>query len=106
MGSALDVTRPAAVLKASTQVGPAFAQRGVPELLLNEDASRVAVYFKGEATAVLLTLKMAGNQVTVETEKQETAITAFAWSFISDKYATISDKQVFIHVPAISFSHA
>lgn len=106
MGSALDVTRPAAVLKSSTRVGTAFAQRGVPQLLLNEDASRVAVYFKGEATAVVLTLKMAGNQVTVETEKQETGITAFAWSFVSDKYATIVGKQVFIHVPVASLAHA
>lgn len=106
MGSALDVTRPAAVLKASTPVGTAFAQRGVPQLLLNEDASRVAVYFKGEAAAVLLTLKMAGNQVTVETEKQETGVAAFAWGYASGTYATIADKQVFIHVPVAASAHA
>ena len=106
VGSALDVTHPAAVLKASTRVGSPFAQRGVPKLLLNEDASRVAVVFEGEATAVIATVKVAGDQVTVETEKQETGITAFAWSFMSDKYATISDKQLFIHVSVLRSRHA
>ena len=105
VGSALDVTRPAAVLKTSTRVGTPFAQRGVPQLLLNEDASRVAAVFRGEATAVILTLKRAGEAVTVETEKQETDITAFAWGFASDKYATISDKQVFVHVSFVPSSH-
>ena len=101
VGAALDITHPAAVLKSSKRVAPPFSVRGVPLLLLNDACTRLAVFFKGAGLVQILSVQVKGNEVTVETERQESDVSAFAWSSVSDKYATISDKLLFLHVSAI-----
>ena len=101
VGAALDITHPAAVLKSSRGVAPPFSVRGVPLLLLNDACTRLAVFFKGAGIVHIFSLQIKGNDVVVEKEKEESGVSAFAWSSVSDKYATISDKLLFLHVSAI-----
>ena len=101
VGAALDITHPAAVLKSSRSVAPPFSVRGVPLLLPNDACTRLAVFFRGAGIVHIFSLQIKGSDVVVEKEKEESGVSAFAWSSVSDKYATISDKLLFLHVSAI-----
>lgn len=98
VGSSLVITQPAASVKSSEAVGPAFSQSEVPQLLFNSDHSKLAVFFEKNEIAMLFAVQLSSASVTLTLEKEMKNITSFAWSYLPAKYGTIEDKALYITV--------
>ena len=101
VGSALAVTYPAACLKASQQVGESITLSGTPVMELNSDGSMLALFFPGATTLILYSVAYESGTVTLKHIDQFVNISAFTWSYLPSRYATIEKESIIVHVPAL-----
>ena len=104
VGASLVITQPAASVKSSKAVGPAFTQNEVPQLMFNSDNSKLAVFFEKCETVMLLSVQMSRASVTLTLDKEMKNITSFAWSYIPTKFVTVEDKALYITVAVPTWS--
>lgn len=93
-----DTSMPAAVRRSAQVLATNLPVSETPSLLLNADSSYLAVYFKNAKTAMLFSLQCSKEGLQLVPTQTLQSIDGFAWSYIPDKFATISASFVHIHV--------
>ena len=98
VGSSLSVTQPAAVIRSSQAIGKPLQYNEMPQLAFNSDRSKLAVIFEKTGVVVLFDVTLQKDAVEVSLTSELKNVTAFAWSYIPTKYATVENKLLYITV--------
>lgn len=100
MGDSLFITQPAAERTVSKALKANFDCDEVPQLLLNNDNTRLAVFFERSQILKLFDISL-GEEIVLTFKVEMKNVTSFVWSFMPSKYATIENKFLYITVVLI-----
>ena len=98
VGSSLSITQPAAVIRSSQAIGKPLKYNEIPQLVFNNDHSKLAIVFEKTSVVVLYSVTLQNDSIELSPLSELKNITSFAWSYIPTKYATIENKLLYISV--------
>ena len=91
----MDVSVPTAVEKDCQVLLTDCYMDEMPQMLLNSDKSRLALYYVNAKMVDILTISSSAS---LEKSMSLQQVSGFAWSHVPTKFATISKNSVEIHV--------
>lgn len=100
VGDSLFITQPAAERTVSKALKANFDCDEIPQLLLNSDNTRLAVFFERSQILKLFDISL-GEEIALTFKVEMKNVASFVWSFMPTKYATIENKFLYITVGLI-----
>lgn len=95
LGASVDVSVPTAVEKDCKVLLANCYMDETPQMLLNSDKSRLALYYVNAKMVDIVTIS---SSLSLEKSMSLQQVSGFAWSHVPTKFATISKNGVEIHV--------
>ena len=78
---------------------------GTPIMELNSDGSMLALFFPGATTLILYSVAYESGTVTLTHIDRLLNVSAFTWSYLPSRYATIENESIVVHVQHRSLSY-